>query len=219
MLRKFATPLLFSSMLVVMPAHAQFKPLGQGGKSEAVGTSANAVADAASQDALVKQFIATQATTIAAQASFANALGLAEQVQLLEAEKKSLSSGATDTSGIKKSVETSESVQKAIDQKISEKPQLDAKAKKYYAEGLVLLVKSALESKALGDSATRFGTGLKSLSPMQAAGAVVKLRAGAWVVKETPGYIKNLYGATKSAMTFAKANKIPVPKNADALSF
>lgn len=177
------------------------------------------VPDAASQDALVKQFVTAQTKAIAAQTSFAKAFGLAEQVQLLEAEK------ITDiwcdgcTAVIKKSVETSESVQKAIDEKIAAKPQMDAKAKKDYAEGLVFLVGSALEAKNMGVSATQFGAGMKSLSPLQMGSAMVKLRAGAWVVKESPGYIKSIYGATKSAMTFAKANKISVPKNADALSF
>lgn len=217
MIRKIAALVMISSAFIAAPASAQFKLPGFGGKSDSAG--ATAAPDAAAQDALVRQFVAAQVTTLAAQTSFAKAFGLAEQVQLLEAEKQSLSSGATDTTGIKKSVETSDSVQKAIDEKIAAAPQMDAEAKKNYAEGLVLLVATALEAKKLGDSAMQFGTGLKSLNPMQAAGALVKLRAGAWVAKEAPGYIRSMYGATKSAMTFAKANNIPVPKNADALSF
>ena len=217
MLHKFVIPLLLSIPFIAVPAHAQFKKPGSDGKSDSAATSM--VPDAASQDALVKQFVTAQTKAIAAQTSFAKAFGLAEQVQLLEAEKKSLTSGATDTAVIKKSVETSESVQKAIDEKIAAKPQMDAKAKKDYAEGLVFLVGSALEAKNMGVSATQFGAGMKSLSPLQMGSAMVKLRAGAWVVKESPGYIKSIYGATKSAMTFAKANKISVPKNADALSF
>ncbi|WP_449447625.1 hypothetical protein [Thermomonas brevis] len=217
MLRKITVALLVSITFIAAPARAQFKLPGIGGKADSA--NAPAAPDAAAQDALVRQFVAAQTTTLAAQASFAKAFGLAEQVQLLEAEKQSLSSGATDTAGIKKSVEASESVQKAINEKIAAKPQMDAEAKKNYAEGLVLLVATALEAKKLGESATQFGVGLKSLNPMQAASALVKLKAGAWVAKETPGYLNNMYGATKSALTFAKANNIPVPKNADALSF
>jgi soluble cytochrome b562 len=222
MLRKITVSLLVSSVLIAVPAHAQFKLPGLGGKSDSAKTAAapDVIApDAAAQDALVKQFIDAQATTLAAQSSFAKAFGLAEQMQLLEAEKKSLSSGATDTAGIKKSVETSEAVQKAIDERIAAKPQMDAEAKKNYAEGLTLLVVSALKAKKLAESATQFGAGLKGLNPLQMGGALVKFRAGAWVVKETPGYVKNMYGATKSAMTFARANNISVPKNADALTF
>jgi soluble cytochrome b562 len=219
MLRKITVALLISTTFIAVTAHAQFTLKGIGGVWKAGSVMGQAAPDAAAQVALVRQFVAAQSTTLAAQASFAKAFGLAEQVQLLEDEKQSLSSGATDTAGIKKSVEVSESVQKAINEKIAAKPQMDVEAKKNYAEGLVLLVATALEAKQLGESATQFGVGLKSLNPMQAASAMVKLRAGAWVAKETPGYLNNMYGATKSALTFAKANNIPVPKNADALSF
>ena len=44
-----------------------------------------------------------------------------------------------------------------------------------------------------------------------------KLVAGAWVAKESPGYLKGLYDTSKSAMTFARASKIKVPGNADAM--
>ena len=52
---------------------------------------------------------------------------------------------------------------------------------------------------------------------MQAATMGRKLMAGAWVAKESPGYVRGLYSSSKSAMTFARAARISVPDNADSM--
>ena len=221
MIRKIAVPLMVSAVLASAPAHAQLSRLSNlvGGKSDSTAAATSAAPDDAAQDALVRQFVAAQSPALDAQGNFAKAFGLAQQVQLIAAEKQAISAGQVDTDQMKKTVEASESVQKMIDEKIASGQPLDAEAKQYYAAGLVSLVQAAVEAKKLGESAMAFTTGLKSLNPMQAASAVAKLKAGAWVAKSSPGYIRSLYDSTKSALTYAKANNIPVPKNADALAF
>lgn len=221
MIHKVAVPLMISALLISAPAHAQLSKLSglAGGKQNSEATPASEVPSEASQEALVRQFVAAQTPALEAQGHFAKAFGLAQQLQLIEAEKKAISSGQVSTDQLKKTVETSESVQKMIDEKIASGQPLDAEAKSNYAAGLVSLVESALQAKKLGTAATSFSSGLKSLNPMQAASLATKLKAGAWVAKSSPGYISSLYGSTKSALTFAKSNSIPVPKNVDALAF
>jgi len=220
MIRKIAVPLLISATLVSAPAHAQLSKLSNlvGGKSDTAAPAATAP-DEAAQDALVRQFVAAQSPALNAQGYFAKAFGLAEQAQLIEAEKKAISGGQVDTGQLKKTVEASEAVQRMIDEKVASGQPLSAESKQHYAAGLIALVEAAVQARKLGESATAFTTGLKSLNPMQAASAATKLKAGAWVAKSSPSYIKSLYSSTKSALTYAKANNIQVPKNADALDF
>jgi len=58
---------------------------------------------------------------------------------------------------------------------------------------------------------------MKNLGATQMATVGRKLAAGAWVAKESPGFIQGLYGSTKSAVTFAKKSKVKVPSNADSM--
>jgi hypothetical protein len=218
MIRKVAVVLLGATLFCALPAHAQMKLPGLGGKSDS-SSSSSAVPDEAAQDALVQQFLKSQMPVLDAQTAFAKAFGLAEQVQALEAQKQALSSGATDKDALKKSSEVGESAQKALDAAQAAKPVLDAEAKAHYAEGLVALVMAAVEGKKLTDEAQGFADAMKSVRGPQAMSLASKLSAGVWVAKESPGYIKSLYGNLKSALTFAKANDIPVPKDADSLSF
>ena len=149
--------------------------------------------------------------------SFAKAFGLAEQVQLLEAERQALSSGSVSVDAMKKSVSVSEAAQAAIDERQAAQPELNAESKQHYAEGLVSLLASAAEAQKLGGEASNFTAGMKNLGATQMATVGRKLAAGAWVAKESPGFIQGLYGSTKSAVTFAKKSKVKVPSNADSM--
>ena len=69
--------------------------------------SSAAAPDEAAQEALVRRFVSSQSHSLQAQTSFARAFGLAEQVQLLEAERQALSSGSVCVDAMKKSVSVS----------------------------------------------------------------------------------------------------------------
>jgi hypothetical protein len=58
---------------------------------------------------------------------------------------------------------------------------------------------------------------MKNLGATQMATVGRKLAAGAWVPKESPGYLEGLYSSSKAAMTFARASKIKLPSNADSM--
>jgi len=220
MIRTSTLALAIASFFVIAPAHAQLSKLKGmlGGEStEAAATPGSAVPDEAAQEGLVQRFISSQSHSLQAQTSFARAFGLAEQVQLLEAERQALSSGSVDTATIKKSVSVSEAAQAAINERLAAQPELSTESKQHYAEGLVSLLSSANEARQLSGEASKFAAGLQNMGPAQLAMAGRKLSAGIWLAKESPGYIRGLYSSSKSAMTFARQSKIKVPGNAEAL--
>ncbi|NYF37728.1 hypothetical protein [Stenotrophomonas sp. JAI102] len=217
MIRKTLIALAIATTFAA-PAHAQLGKLkGLVGGGDSAASSSAAAPDAAAQEALVRRFVSSQSHSLQAQASFARAFGLAEQVQLLEAERTALSSGSVNVDQMKKSVSVSENAQAAINERVAAQPELSAESKKHYADGLVALVASAAEGQKLSGEASNFAAGMKSLGATQLATAGRKLAAGAWVAKESPGYLKGLYTSSKSAMTFARASKIKVPGNADSM--
>lgn len=218
MLRKTILAIVVSATFA-LPAHAQFGGLknlvGGGASSDAAATSA--VPDEAAQDALVQRFVASLSHSLHAQVAFAQAFGLAEQVQLLEAERLALSSGSVNTDTLKKTRAVSDSAQVFLEESQAQQPELSEEARAHYAEGLVALLQSVAEGRKLAMEASGFAAGLKDLGPMQMATVGRKLMAGAWIAKESPGYVRGLYGSTKSAMTFARASRVNVPDNADSM--
>jgi len=215
MIRKTLIALALASTFAA-PAHAQFgklKELAGGGSS----SSSSAAPSEADQEALVRRFAASQSHSLEAQTAFAKAFGLAEQVQLLEAERQALSSGSVNVDKIKKSVSVSDAAQAAIDERVAAKPELSAESKQHYTDGLIALAASAVEGQKLSGEASNFANGMKNLGATQLATVGRKLVAGAWVAKESPGYLKGLYSSSKAALTFARASKIKVPGNAESL--
>ncbi|WP_315387504.1 hypothetical protein [uncultured Stenotrophomonas sp.] len=216
MIRKTLIALALATTFAA-PAHAQFgklKDLAGGGSSSSSSSAAPSEAD---QEALVRRFAASQSHSLEAQTAFAKAFGLAEQVQLLEAERQALSSGSVNVDQMKKSVSVSEAAQAAIDERVAAKPELSAESKQHYTDGLIALAASAVEGQKLSGEASNFASGMKNLGATQLATVGRKLAAGAWVAKESPGYLKGLYSSSKAALTFARASKIKVPGNAESL--
>ncbi|MDR2637217.1 MAG: hypothetical protein LBB55_02670, partial [Zoogloeaceae bacterium] len=135
MFRKTTTTALALAALFVglsaSPAYAQFGDLADkvtGGKKEKSSENTSASNVKISSD-LVKHFVAAQKLVLDAQISFAKSFDLADQVQLLEAEKKAISSGSVDKSVLEKSVTISDRANKAIEEKIKAQPALNASSK------------------------------------------------------------------------------------------
>ena len=221
MIRTTALVVAIAAATLSMPAHAGLGKLkdlaGAATGTSSSSASSAAAPDEAAQEALVRRFVSSQSHSLQAQTSFARAFGLAEQVQLLEAERQALSSGSVSVDAMKKSVSVSEAAQAAINERQAAQPELNAESKQHYAEGLVSLLSSAAEAQKLGGEASNFTAGMKNLGATQLATVGRKLAAGAWVAKESPGFIQGLYGSTKSAVTFAKKSKVKVPSNADSM--
>lgn len=218
MIRTTTIVLAFGLAAASFPADAQLSKLrNMVGGSSSSDASASAVPDEAAQEALVQTFVNSQSHSLRAQASFAQAFGLAEQVQLLEAERLALTSGSVSTDDMRKARSVSESVQAALDERQAQQPELTGEARTHYTQGLVALAESLLEARKLSGEASNFTSGMSNLGPAQLATVGRKLVAGAWVAKESPGYVRGLYNSSKSAFTFARAANIDVPANADSM--
>lgn len=197
--------LAISAALAAAPvANAQFGGLlNRGGQQ----------ADAPDAEAFVDSFVTSYTQVLTAQVHFAEALGLKDQVDLLKAEQQALGSGSIDTDRLKKISEVSTNAQRAIDARQQEQPALDAQSKAAYGKGLVSLLEGVVTGREVVQNAQAVGSSLGS-NPMSLMGSA---RTASYVVKESPGYLKNLQQSARMAMQFGKDNGIEAPSNATSL--
>jgi len=187
-------------------ANAQFSKLPFGKKS------ADKDAGAADGTALVSTFDRSQALVLSAQTHLTDALGLKDQLALLQAEQKAMSSGQTDTDALKKRRALSDAAQKAIDARVAEQPELSDAARGRFAEGLVDYVKAVGSTGELTAQASGFMKNAGA-NPMALMG---NAKTAAYVGKEVPGYVKGLGSTTRALLQYAKRNSIAAPANATA---
>lgn len=186
-------------------AAAQFGGLlNRGGGEQAAAPGAQAFVDS---------FVTSYTQVITAQVYFSEALGLKDQVDLLKAEQQALGSGAVDSDRLKKVSEVSANAQRAIEERQQAQPALDASSKDAYGKGLIALFEGVMTGREVAQNAGGISAGIGS-NPMNLVGAG---RTAAYVVKEVPGYLKNLKASAKLAMEFGKNNGIKAPANATGL--
>lgn len=191
--------------LSALPAAAQF-----GGLMNRSGSEQAAAPDA---KAFVDSFVMSYKQVLTAQTHFAEALGLKDQVDLLKAEQQALGSGTVDTDRLKKISEVSANAQRAIDERQKAQPELDAQSREAYGKGLVSLFDGLKTGREVVQNAQAVSSGL-GRNPM---GLVGTGRTAAYVVKEAPGYIRNLQESAKLALQFGRDNGVQAPANATAL--
>ncbi|MDR1648272.1 MAG: hypothetical protein LBR88_09620 [Zoogloeaceae bacterium] len=221
MLRKSVTLIAVSLFFATLPAQAQFSDIFNKITGGSVGETTRPTGkdnSSSTKDAteLVTRFVAAQKLVLDAQIAFAKSFGLADQVKLLQAERKAISSGSVDKSVLEKSVTVSDRARKAIAEKMESEPTLNASSKAHYARGLIALAGSVSQAKKLPNAANRLMQ-KSSSNPFSILTAEGKLATSLWVAKETPGYLTTLASTTKSALSFGKLMGISLPKNADAL--
>lgn len=175
-------------------------------------SSGSAPADlSGQQNALVKNFIAANVDVLRANAKMSEALGLKGKADDAEAVAQQLSSGSTvDKDSASKASTAVGDTSGAIQQKLAEKPTLDAAAKATYAQGLGNLATGVIKYTALGKDVKSMGDSIKGASPMQMA----TLGAAGYVVTNFPTSAGNLTKTLKSAIDFARSNGIEVPDDA-----
>ncbi len=185
---------------------------GAAGAATGVSTTSGGGDASGSQDALVNAYVAANKQVLMAQSKMASALGASEAAALAKAEAESLSSGAT-----KDNLAKSDSVQSDVSKAISERQQakgtkMDEASKKEYAAGLATLGQGVLQYAGLSARLPAFQSALTSASPMM----IPKLSAGAYILKSFPNNSVNLKNSLVQAVSYAKSNDIPVPKDATA---
>ncbi|AXT44926.1 MULTISPECIES: hypothetical protein [Chromobacterium] len=198
-----------AASLAAVPAHAGMfdavTSLAGGNNNSAAG------ADLVSQqEQLVNSYVAANKEILLSQYKMANALGAKDAAALAKAEADALASGAT-----KDNLSKADSVQSNVSKIISERQKasgsaMDAEAKKTYTEGLASLGKGLLKYAGMTKQFDGFKSALSSASPMD----LPKLSTGSYILTSLPSNSKNLYETLKQAVSFAKSNDIPVPKDA-----
>lgn len=187
-----------------------------GGSKTAVppGTDASA-----SQDQLVKAYVAADVQTLLGQGKLAEALGLKDQAAEAATEAADLQNGSTATSdALSKANDVSTQVDSAVAAKLNENATLSDQSKSAYSDGLGHLGLGLLGTIALKDAAMNFQKSaqaqISSASMLDKMSVTKKLAAGTYVAKNLPGHITRLGSALKNAVAYAHSHNIPVPDDA-----
>ncbi len=192
-----------TSIILANSAFAQLGGLGGLGGSKA-GNSGGV-----SAEALVKSYVSGTKSVHTADAKLLSALGLKEEAAKAELQANNLTEGAT-ASALEEAAKVQTENSKAIAAKLDgQKVALSAEGKKEFTSGLVNLAKGIKDY-------TNMSSDVKSFKPsMTSVGGAAS--AAMFVVKSLPDDTTNLIGTLKKAVSFAKENKIEVPKEATGL--
>lgn len=209
--------LTIAAISSVSPASAQismpkFGGLGGGGGAAQPGA----------QGAFFVNFTRARLEINSAQTYLAQAFDLKDEITLLEAEKTTLTSGALDKDGYKKSREISQNVNAKLSARMVEGAALSDEGRKYYQAsiphllaGTLITVQLVGDAQALSQSAQAALASGSMMEKVKLAGTAV---SAAMIAKDIPGFVMNTTSAYKQTLTYGRANKIPVPKDAtDAL--
>lgn len=165
----------------------------------------------ASAESIVKKYAEGSQSVMYADSHMLEALGHKEQAEKLAVQAKNLTEGSTKDAFSDAAKLQTESSQMLEQDMASRKGKMDAESKKKFAQGLGELGKGVILYVGMTNDVKSFKPSATSIG---GAGA-----AAVYVVKSLPDNIKSLASTLKSAMAFAKANDITVPKEAsDATS-
>lgn len=204
---------LFSGIFFAGTASAQFHVPKLGGSSQSQSSDAQAA-----QTKLVKNFVAAQTETLTAQALLAKAYGLKSQAAACQVQINALKSSGTDKDTLKKTVDISNSANKAIAAQQATHTKLSVKGKDYYAKSLPHFVKGLVGIRKLVTESSQFLETAKSSASSSGLGGLVggatKLKAGLFVAKAMPSYAKNLTDVVRKTVSIGKKNGVKIPDNA-----
>jgi len=203
----FATATIAAVASTVAPTSAQAQlslPSLGGSKAPAGGSDINV-----QQDALVQSYAGANKQVLNANAKMAEALGLKDAAATSRATAEAYGSSSTKD-GLSDADKAAAPEIQAVSDELKKQPKLDAASKAKFADGITLLASGVLKYAGMRKAVTDFSAGLKSASVL----SVPKLQAGAYVATNFPTGMKTLGGTLQSALSYAKSNDIPVPKDA-----
>ena len=201
MKRKFLAVVVGLTLVTISSvSFAQFGGLGAalGGKN--VGSGGVSAED------LVKSYVGGTKQVMGAEAKLLEAVGLKTNAEKVEFSAKSLTEGPTKAS-LEEVLQVQTENNKALaDSMGANKVVLSAESKKTYVAGVVNLVKGIKSYIGMSSDVQGFKPSITSMGA--AAGAAM------FVVKSLPDSISSLKNTLKSAIDFAKENKITLPSDA-----
>lgn len=183
-------------------AHAQIPGFGRASSD-----------DSQSSSNLLESFSMSSKHNVDAQSHFAAALGLQDQVQLLQAEQSALSSGQIDQESTEKAISVSARAQEAIATRIASQPELSAEGKESYLQGLISYFLAIATARDVVTAAKEVG-GSSLGNPLAAAR---QASSSIFVARQAPNYLKNLQENASMLIEFGQQNGIEPPENATAL--
>lgn len=158
---------------------------------------------------VIPNFVAATQPLIAAQANVLTALGMADQAARLKAAGAELASGATRAT-IEGVMEQQGDAAEAIEDKLGDKPQLDAANAQLFAAGM----------RELAVGTAQYATMSREFEPLRKRWRGGGVTTGAlFVAKGLPFTVKKLGSSLKAAAGYAAASKIALaPEVAEAAS-
>lgn len=200
--------------------HAFDLPKMGGGKKQEASTGS---ADASSmQEGIVRQYDAASKELATAQARLLSAFGLKDEAAKLEAAANALGSGTVSTADeIKKNAVLTEAANKAITEKMNDKTVLSDEGRKHYASAFLPYAKGLVATNKILPELKKFSEAsssqLKNAGVMDLPKLKSKLSAGMYLVSNLPGHVGMLTSTSGKMLTYAKENKIEVPKDASSM--
>lgn len=175
----------------------------------------------ASQDQLVKTYVAAASESLQGQSKMAEAVGLKDKAAEASSRADAFKSGSTATSDdIKKANQVSTDVADAVAKALGEKVTLSEEGKAKFRDGLGHLGTGLLQSAKLKDAAVSFQQSaqaqINSASMLEKMSVTKKLGAGMYVASNLPSHIANEGSGLKNAVAYAQSHGIPVPADATA---
>jgi hypothetical protein len=202
---------IIASILAIAIATASGASFAQfGGITGALGSGkTSSGSSSVSAEGLVKNYVGGTKQVMSADVNFLKALGLKEQAERAELAAKNLTEGAT-SSGLEDAAKVQTESSIAMTEAMGAKQvTMSAGSKKLYALGLVDLTKGIRSYMNTSSDVKNFTPSLTSVGA--SAGAAM------YVVKSLPDSIIRMKDTLKSAIAFAKENKIEVPADATSL--
>lgn len=205
-----------AALLVATSANAQFHLPSALGGSPSAGSTSGSGDPMVAQDALVKSFVGSQIEVLAAQSLLAQAYGLKQSADDIDALQRALQSGTVDTDTLKKTIDVSDKANDEITAKQNEKTTLTAEEKGYYSQSLPHFAKGVIGTHDVIAQVAKFTSAAKgSMTGLSGlTGGLTKLKAGAFVARSTPSYSKNLFDVFRKTMSISQNNGVKAPSDA-----
>jgi len=207
------------ALLLSTPAAAQFGGFGK--KKEDSGGGASQADVELQQENLVKSFAGAQVNLMEAQSLLAEALGLKELKETLDAERDAFGKGNVDKKALKKSTGTTKDAQKKINEKMKEADELSDESKALLAQSMVPYAQSVGGVVAMVQDATNLANGIqaqiKSAGMMGAMKVKKTFDVGLYLAPKVPGFAKDMTLQLKDVVSYAKSNRVEIPADASAL--
>jgi hypothetical protein len=183
-------------------ATASYAQLGNLTSALSGGSSGGSV----SADQIVKKYVGGSKSVLNADSKMLEAVGLKDEAAVAALQAKNLTEGATKDS-LEEATKVQTASSKALEDKLKDKnTKLDADGKKKFSEGLGELGKGVIQYAGAITDVKGFKPSLTSIG-----GAA---SSALFIGKSLPDTMTNLGKSLMKAIEFAKANDIPVPKEA-----